>query len=108
VIVQPSEPEKSFIDIAVPRTRLELRKNRTNKFRTLVADPPVDERWFDLNTNAARSIKRIEVSNNFPTVLVRERDHEILIRQGAEEISLDLDEGQRLILLLREALEVIH
>jgi hypothetical protein len=52
--------------------------------------------------------KGIEVSNNFPTVLVRERDHEILIRQGAEEISLNLDEGQRLILLLHEALEVIH
>jgi hypothetical protein len=73
-----------------------------------MADPLVDERWFDLKINAGWSIKHIEVSNNFPTVLVRERDREILIRQGAEEISLDLDEGQRLILLLREALEVIH
>ena len=48
------------------------------------------------------------MSNNFPTVLVRERDHEILIRQGAEEISLNLDEGQKLISLLCEALEIIH
>lgn len=46
--------------------------------------------------------------NNFPTVLVRERDREILIRQGAEEIALNLDEGQELILLLREALEAIN
>jgi hypothetical protein len=48
------------------------------------------------------------VFNNFPTVLVRERDREILIRQGAEEIALNLDEGQELILLLREALEAIN
>jgi hypothetical protein len=47
------------------------------------------------------------VFNNFPTVLVRERDREILIRQGAEEIALNLDEGQELISLLREALEAI-
>ncbi len=46
--------------------------------------------------------------NNFPTVLVRERDREILIRQGAEEIALNLDEGQELISLLREALEAIN
>ena len=46
--------------------------------------------------------------NNFPTVLVRERDREILIRQGAEEIALNLDEGQQLISLLREALEAIN
>lgn len=50
----------------------------------------------------------IEVFNNFPTVLVRERDREILIRQGAEEIALNLDEGQELISLLREALEAIN
>jgi hypothetical protein len=48
------------------------------------------------------------VFNNFPTVLVRERDREILIRQGAEEIALNLDEGQELISLLREALEAIN
>jgi hypothetical protein len=48
------------------------------------------------------------VSNNFPTVLVRERDQEILIRQGAEEIALNLAEGQELISLLREALDAIH
>jgi hypothetical protein len=47
------------------------------------------------------------VFNNFPTVLVRERDREILIRQGAEEITLNLDEGQELISLLHEALEAI-
>ena len=46
--------------------------------------------------------------NNFPTVLVRERDREILIRQGAEEIALNLDEGQELISLLREALEAVN
>ncbi len=46
--------------------------------------------------------------NNFPTVLVRERDREILIRQGAEEIALNLDEGQELISLLREALDAIN
>jgi hypothetical protein len=48
------------------------------------------------------------VFNNFPTVLVRERDREILIRQGAEEIALNLDEGQELISLLREALEAVN
>jgi hypothetical protein len=48
------------------------------------------------------------VFNNFPTVLVRERDREILIRQGAEEIALNLDEGQELISLLREALDAIN
>jgi hypothetical protein len=41
-------------------------------------------------------------------VLVRERDREILIRQGAEEIALNLDEGQELISLLREALEAVN
>jgi hypothetical protein len=48
------------------------------------------------------------VFNNFPTVLVRERDREILIRQGAEEIALNLDEGQELVSLLREALEAVN
>jgi hypothetical protein len=48
------------------------------------------------------------VFNNFPTVLVRERDREILIRQGAEEIALNLDEGQELISLLREALDAVN
>jgi hypothetical protein len=48
------------------------------------------------------------VFNNFPTVLVREREHEILIRQGAEEIALNLDEGQKLISLLYEALEAVN
>jgi hypothetical protein len=74
----------------------------------LLANSPVSQRCFDLKISALRSIEDIEVSNNFPTVLVRERDHEILIRQGAEEISLDLAEGQELISLLREALEAIH
>jgi hypothetical protein len=50
----------------------------------------------------------IEVCKNFPTVLVRERDREILIRQGAEEIALNLDEGQELISLLREALDAVN
>jgi hypothetical protein len=48
------------------------------------------------------------VFNNFPTVLVREREREILIRQGAEEIALNLDEGQELISLLREALDAVN
>ena len=46
--------------------------------------------------------------NNFPTVLVREREREILIRQGAEEIALNLDEGQKLISLLHEALDAVN
>ena len=46
--------------------------------------------------------------NNFQTVLERERHREILIRQGAEEIALNLDEGQELISLLREALEAVN
>jgi hypothetical protein len=69
---------------------------------------PAEERSFGLKTSDGRPIINSEVNNNFPTVLVRKRDHEILIRQGAEEISLNLDEGQALITLLLEALEAIR
>jgi hypothetical protein len=48
------------------------------------------------------------MDNHFPTVLVRERDHQIVIRQGAQSLTLSLDDGEELISLLRDAVAVIR
>ena len=49
-----------------------------------------------------------KMDNHFPTVLVREHDHQIVIRQGAQSVTLSLDDGEELISLLRDAVAVIR